>query len=161
MALNIGDTLPSMTLKTVTADGPSEIETDSLFKGKTVVLVGMPGAFTGTCSLNHLPGIVENADAIKAKGVDEIAVLTVNDPFVSGAWADQSGGKDKIVFLADWDIAFTKAIGMDIDLGVAGLGVRSKRYSMIVRNGVVETLNVEESPGDADVSGAAAILNQL
>ncbi|MEM1378544.1 MAG: peroxiredoxin [Pseudomonadota bacterium] len=161
MAISVGDKLPSATLKAMTADGPADIETTSIFDGKTVVLFAVPGAFTPTCTLNHLPGFVENADAIKAKGVDDIAVVAVNDSFVMQAWADASGGKDKITFLADWDAGFTKAIGLEIDLGVAGLGVRSKRYSMIVKDGVVTTLNVEDSPGEADKSGAATLLGQL
>lgn len=161
MSIAIGEKLPSMTLKIVTGDGPANIESAEIFAGKKVVLVAMPGAFTSTCSLNHLPGFADNAAAIKAKGVDDIVVLTVNDPFVMAAWAEQSGAKDKLHFVADWDGAFTHAIGMDIDLGVAGLGVRSKRYSMIVDDGTVAAINVEDSPGEAEVSGAAALLKQL
>lgn len=161
MTIAVGDKLPAMTLKVLGADGPANVESASLFAGKKVVLFAVPGAFTPTCTLNHLPGFVENHEAIMAKGVDDIAVVAVNDPFVVGAWAKQSGGEGKIHFLADWDAAFTKALGMDIDLGVAGLGVRSKRYSMIVEDGTVTTLNVEESPGQADISGAATLLGQL
>lgn len=161
MTIAVGDKLPEMTLKVLGDDGPANMESQSLFAGKKVVLFAVPGAFTPTCTLNHLPGFVENHAAIMAKGVDEIAVVSVNDPFVVGAWAKQSGGEGKIHFLADWDAAFTKALGMEIDLGVAGLGVRSKRYSMIVDDGTVTTLNLEESPGEADVSGAATLLGQL
>lgn len=161
MTILVGDKLPEMTLKVMGEDGPANVESQSLFAGKKIVLFAVPGAFTPTCTLNHLPGYIENYDAISAKGVDDIAVVAVNDPFVVGAWAEQSGGKGKIHFLADWDAAFTKQLGMEIDLGVAGLGVRSKRYSMIVEDGTVTALNVEESPGEADVSGAAALLGQL
>lgn len=161
MTIAVGDKLPEMTLKVLGDDGPANVESGSLFAGKKVVLFAVPGAFTPTCTLNHLPGFVENHEAIMAKGVDDIAVVAVNDPFVVGAWAKQSGGAGKIHFLADWDAAFTKALGMDIDLGVAGLGVRSKRYSMIVEDGTVTTLNLEESPGEADISGAATLLGQL
>ncbi|MEO0543794.1 MAG: peroxiredoxin [Pseudomonadota bacterium] len=161
MVIAVGDKIPTKTLKIVTEDGAAEIETPAMLDGKKVVLFAVPGAFTPTCTLNHLPGFIENADAIKSKGIDEIAVVAVNDPFVMQAWAENSGGSEKIKFLADWDAALTTVLGLEIDLGVAGLGVRSKRYSMIINDGVVEALNIEESPGTAEVSGAAAILEQL
>lgn len=161
MTIAVGDRLPSATFKEKTADGPVEITTDQLFGGRKVVLFGVPGAFTPTCTLNHLPGYLENRDAILAKGVDDIAVVAVNDWHVMGAWAQQTGGLGKIHFLADWDGAFTKALGLDLDLSAGGLGVRSKRYSMLVEDGVVKSLNIEESPGQATVSGAAAMLEQL
>ncbi|RKF06794.1 peroxiredoxin [Oceaniradius stylonematis] len=161
MTIETGAKLPAMTLKTITEDGPADIDSASIFDGKTVVLFAVPGAFTGTCTLTHLPGYLDNRDEILAKGVDEIAVLAINDPFVMAAWAEQTGGMGKIRFLADWDGAFTKAIGMDIDLSVAGLGVRSKRYSMLVKDRTVTSLNVEDSPGEAEKSGAAAMLGQL
>lgn len=161
MTIAIGNKLPSATFKEKAADGPVEITTDELFKGKRVVLFAVPGAFTPTCSLNHLPGFLENRDAILARGVDDIAVVAVNDWHVMGAWAQSSGGMGKIHFLADWDGAFTKALGLDIDLSAGGLGVRSKRYSMLVEDGVVKTLNIEDSPGQADVSSAATIIGQL
>ncbi|GES50223.1 peroxiredoxin [Rhizobium sp. ERR 1071] len=161
MTIAIGDTLPAATFKEKTADGPVEISTEQLFAGKRVVLFAVPGAFTPTCSLNHLPGFLENRDAILAKGIDDIAVVSINDWHVMGAWAQSSGGLGKIHFLADWDGAFTKALGLDVDLSAGGLGIRSKRYSMLVENGVVKTLNIEESPGQATVSGAAAMMEQL
>lgn len=161
MTIAIGNKLPSATFKEKAADGPVKITTDELFKGKRVVLFAVPGAFTPTCSLNHLPGFLENRDAILARGVDDIAVVAVNDWHVMGAWAQSSGGMGKIHFLADWDGAFTKALGLDIDLSAGGLGVRSKRYSMLVEDGVVKTLNIEDSPGQADVSSAATIIGQL
>lgn len=159
--VNTGDKLPEMDLMVMTEDGPAKTPSVDVFNGKKVVLFAVPGAFTPTCTLNHLPGYIENADAIKAKGIDEIAVVAVNDPFVVKAWAEQAGGEGKVTFLSDWDQAFTKAIGMDIDLSAAGLGHRSKRYSMIVDNGEVKQMNVEDSPGEADRSGAAHMLEQL
>lgn len=161
MTISVGDKLPAATFKEKTADGPVEISTDQLFSGKKVVLFAVPGAFTPTCSLNHLPGYLENRDAILARGVDDIAVVAVNDIHVMGAWATSSGGMGKIHFLSDWNAAFTKALGMDIDLSAGTLGVRSKRYSMLVEDGVVKSLNVEESPGQATVSAAAAMLEQI
>ncbi|AGB70346.1 MULTISPECIES: peroxiredoxin [Rhizobium] len=161
MTIAIGDTLPAATFKEKTADGPVEISTEQLFAGKRVVLFAVPGAFTPTCSLNHLPGFLENRDAILAKGIDDIAVVSINDWHVMGAWAQSSGGLGKIHFLADWDGSFTKALGLEADLSAGGLGIRSKRYSMLLEDGVVKTLNIEESPGQATVSGAAAMMEQL
>lgn len=161
MTIAIGETLLNATFKEKTADGPVEITTDELFKGKRVVLFAVPGAFTPTCTLNHLPGYLENRDTILSRGIDDIAVIAVNDWHVMGAWAQASGGMGKIHFLSDWDGSFTKALGLDVDLSAAGLGVRSKRYSMLVENGTVKSLNVEESPGQATVSSAAAMIEQL
>lgn len=161
MTIALGDRLPEATFKEKTADGPVEVKTGDLFAGKKVVLFAVPGAFTPTCTLNHLPGYLENRDAILARGVDDIAVVAVNDWHVMGAWAQQSNALGKIHFLADFDASFTKAMGLDIDLSGGGLGVRSKRYSMLVEDGVVKSLNIEESPGQATVSGAAAMLEQL
>ncbi|MCJ8151446.1 peroxiredoxin [Shinella sp. H4-D48] len=161
MTIAVGDKLPDLKLKERTPDGPAEVSTAELFGGKRIVLFAVPGAFTPTCSLNHLPGYLENRDAILAKGVDDIVVVAVNDLHVMGAWATSTGGAGKLRFIADWDAAFTKALGMDIDLSAGTLGVRSKRYSMLVDDGVVKTLNVEESPGQATVSAAAAMIEQL
>ncbi len=161
MTIEVGQALPNITVKAQTPDGPAEVAMSSILDGRTVVVFAVPGAFTPTCTLNHLPGFMENRDAILAKGVDEIVCIAVNDPFVVGAWADQAGGRDKMRFIADWDAAFTKAIGMDIDLSGGGLGVRSKRYSMLVKDGTVTALNVEDSPGKADASGAARMLEIL
>lgn len=161
MTIAEGDTLPQAKFKEKTADGPIEVSTDELFKGKKVVLFAVPGAFTPTCSLNHLPGYLENRDALLERGVDEIAVVSVNDFFVMGAWAEKTGGNGKIRFLSDWDASFTKALGLELDASGAGLGIRSKRYSMLVENGVVKSLNIEENPGQATTSGAAAMLERL
>lgn len=161
MTIKAGDKLPDATFKIMTADGPAETTTAELFSGKTVVLFAVPGAFTPTCHNNHLPGFVEHFDTIRAKGVDEIAVVSVNDVFVMDAWAKASGNAGKIHFLADGSAEFTKAIGLELDASGFGMGIRSRRYSMIVKDGVVETLNVEDAPGTAEASGAAEILNQL
>ncbi|MBB4953737.1 peroxiredoxin [Agrobacterium vitis] len=161
MTIALGETLPAATFKEKTADGPVEITTDALFKGKKVVLFAVPGAFTPTCTLNHLPGYLENRDALLAKGVDDIAVVSVNDWHVMGAWAQASGGMGKIHFLADWDASFSKALGLDMDLSAGGLGVRSKRYAMLVEDGVVKSLDIEENPGQATVSSAEAMLERL
>ncbi len=161
MTISVGEKLPDATFTIPTADGPAQKSTSDLFAGKTVVLFGVPGAFTPTCSMNHLPGFLEHHDAIMAKGVDLIAVVAVNDVFVMKAWQEATGGKDKILYLADGSGAFAKATGLDIDLGGAGLGVRSKRFSMIVKDGTVSALNIEDSPGKAEASSAEGILAQL
>jgi len=161
MTISVGDKLPEATFKTMTADGAKEISTAEIFPGKKVVLFAVPGAFTPTCSNNHLPGYLENRDAILARGVDTIAVVAVNDVHVMGAWARFTGGEGKILYLADGSGSFAKALGLDIDLSGGGMGLRSKRYSMIVDNGKVTALNVEDSPGKAVESSAAKILEQL
>src|SRR6187402_2027247 len=133
MAIKVGDRVPNGTFTVMTPDGPKPKTTDELFKGKKVVFA-VPGAFTPTCDRNHLPGFIKNADAIKAKGIDTIAVTGVNDVFVMNAWKKSSGAEDKVEFLADGSAAFAKAIGLSIDLGERGLGTRSQRYSMVVED---------------------------
>jgi glutaredoxin/glutathione-dependent peroxiredoxin len=160
MAIKVGDHIPNASFTVMTPEGPKPKTTDDIFKGKKVVLFAVPGAFTPTCSKNHLPGFVTHGDAIKAKGVDTIAVTGVNDVFVMDAWKKASGA-EKIEFLADGSAAFAKAIGLSVDLGERGLGTRSQRYSMLVDDGVVKKLNVEEAPGKAEASGADNLLKQL
>jgi len=160
MAIKVGDQVPNGTFTVMTAEGPKPKTTDELFKGKKVVLFAVPGAFTPACHKNHLPGFVKNLSAIKAKGVDTVAVTGVNDVFVMDAWKKASGG-DGIEFLADGSAAWAKAVGITADLTERGLGVRSGRYSMVVDNGVVKSLNVEEGPGKAEVSGADNLLKGL
>jgi peroxiredoxin len=160
MAIKVGDRIPSASFTVMTAEGPKPKTTDDIFKGKKVVLFAVPGAFTPTCHKNHMPGFVKNADAIKAKGIDTIAVTGVNDVFVMDAWKKASNA-DKIEFLADGSAAFAKAIGLSVDLGERGLGTRSQRYCMLVDDGVVKQLNVEDAPGKADISGADNLLKQL
>jgi glutaredoxin/glutathione-dependent peroxiredoxin len=154
MTIKVGDTIPSMKLMVATADGPREISTDEIFKGKKVVLFAVPGAFTPTCSAKHLPGFVQNADVLKAKGVDTIACIAVNDAFVMGAWGKDQGTGDKIMMLADGAAAFAKAIGLELDLNARGMGWRSQRYALIADLGV-------EAPGGFEASKAEAILAVL
>jgi glutaredoxin/glutathione-dependent peroxiredoxin len=160
MAIKVGDRVPEGTFTVMTADGPKAKTTDELFKGKKVVLFAVPGAFTPTCHKNHLPSFIKNAAAIKGKGVDTIAVTGVNDVFVMDAWKKASGS-DSIDFLADGSGNWAKALGMTLDLSERGLGVRSQRYAMIVDDGVVKTLNIEDAPGKADISGADNLLKSL
>jgi len=161
MPIKVGDKLPSATFRVITADGPKPLTTDDVFKGKKVVLFAVPGAFTPTCTKNHLPGYITNAAAIKAKGIDTIAVTGVNDQFVMDAWKKASGGEGKVEFLADGNGDFAKAIDLTLDASGNGLGLRSKRYSMVVEDGVVKSLTVEEAPGKAEASGAEALLKSL
>jgi peroxiredoxin (alkyl hydroperoxide reductase subunit C) len=149
-----------MKLMAATAEGPKEISTDDIFKGKKVVLFAVPGAFTPTCSAKHLPGFVQHADEIKAKGVDTIACISVNDAFVMGAWGKDQGTGDKVEMLADGAAAFAKAIGLELDLNARGMGWRSQRYALIANDGVVTHLGVE-APGGFEVSKAEAILAAL
>ena len=160
MTIKAGDKLPEATFKTMTEDGAKDLTTADVFAGKKVVLFGVPGAFTPTCSNNHLPGYLENHDAIIARGVDQIAVIAVNDHHVMGAWARFTGGEGKILYLADGSGDFAKSVGLDNDLSANGMGLRSKRFSMILDDGKVVALNVETKPG-VDESGAAKILEQL
>lgn len=160
MTIKVGDSIPSLKLMTATADGPKEVGTDEIFKGKKVVLFATPGAFTPTCSAKHLPGFVQLADAITAKGVDTIACMAVNDAFVMGAWAKEQGCGDKVLMLADGSGAFTKALGLELDLVARGLGVRSQRFALVADDGKVTHLAVEQ-PGGFDVSRAEAILAVL
>ena len=160
MTLSVGDTLPEATFMTMTPDGPNKLSTDDVFKGKTVALFAVPGAFTPTCSAKHLPGFVEKAAEIKAKGVDTIACVSVNDVFVMDAWGKSQNAGDDVVMLADGNGDFAKAIGLVMDGSGFGMGTRSQRFSMIVKDGVVSELNVE-GPGEFKVSSADHILGQL
>ena len=160
MTIKVGDRVPNGTFTVMTAEGPKPLTADDLFKGKKVVLFAVPGAFTPTCHKNHLPGFVKNAAAIKAKGVDTIAVTGVNDVFVMDAWKKASGG-DAIEFLADGSAAWAKALGLSMDLTERGLGMRSQRYAMLVEDGVVKQLNIEDVPGKAEISGADNLLKSL
>ncbi len=161
MTIKIGDKLPEATFRLVTADGAKPVKTSEFFDGRKIVLFGLPGAFTPTCHKNHLPGFLADEAAFKAKGVDEIAMTSVNDHYVLEAWQNATGAVGHIAFLADGSGDFAKAIGLELDAAAGGLGVRSKRYSMLVEDGVVKLLNVEESPGKADLSGAPHLLVEL
>ncbi len=158
--IKVGDKIPSVKLRHMTSDGPKEITTDEIFKGKKVVLFALPGAFTPTCSAKHLPGFVEKAAEIKGKGVDAIACLSVNDAFVMNAWGKEQKADGKVQMIADGNGDFTRAVGLELDGSGYGLGKRSQRYAMIVQDGVVKALNVEK-PGSFEVSSAEAILKAL
>jgi glutaredoxin/glutathione-dependent peroxiredoxin len=160
MAIKVGDKVPSVTLRHLTTDGVQAVSSDDYFKGRTVAIFGLPGAYTRTCSSRHLPGYVANSEALKAKGIEEIACVSVNDAFVMGAWGkDQSTG-DKVVMLADGSGDFTRAVDLELDLTKGGLGKRSQRYSMLVDNGVVKALHVEAA-GKFEVSDADTMLKDL
>jgi peroxiredoxin len=160
MPIKVGDRLPEAKFRVMTPEGPAWKSTDDVFKGKKVALFAVPGAYTNTCHKMHVPSISQNADAIKAKGVNTIAVTSVNDVFVMDAW-QKATAADKLQFLADGNGEFAKAIDLAFDGSGNGLGTRSKRYSMLVEDGVVKKLNIEESPGKVEVSGGDALLKQL
>jgi glutaredoxin/glutathione-dependent peroxiredoxin len=161
MTIKVGDKIPSATFKQLTPEGPKDITTDELFSGKKVILFAVPGAFTPTCSQRHLPGYVDKVGDIKAKGVDEIACVAVNDAFVMGAWGKEQKTEGKVRMLADGSGDFARAIGLELDATRLGLGKRSQRYSMLVDDGVVKTLNVEQQPGQVDTSSAETMLKAL
>ena len=160
MTIQVGDKLPEATFMTMADGAPQPRTTEEVFGGKTVALFAVPGAFTPTCSTRHLPGFIDKADELKAKGVDAIACVSVNDVFVMDAWAKSQDAADSIAMLADGNGAFAKAIGLEMDASGLGMGPRSQRYSMIVKDGVVQTLNVEEG-GAFDVSSADHMLAQV
>jgi peroxiredoxin (alkyl hydroperoxide reductase subunit C) len=160
MTIEVGDKIPSMKLIMATPEGPKETSTEEIFKGKKVVLFAVPGAFTPTCSAKHLPGFVQNAEAIKAKGVDTIACIAVNDAFVMGAWGKDQGTDGKVTMLADGAAQFAKALGLELDLNARGMGVRSQRYALVAEDGKVIHLAVE-APGGFEVSKAESILAAL
>ena len=161
MAIKVGDRLPEAKFRVMGSEGPAVKSTGDIFKGKKVVLFAVPGAFTPTCSNNHLPGFLQNADAFKQKGIDTIAVTGVNDVFVMDAWKKASGAGSKIEFLSDGNGEFAKALDMTLDGSGFGLGTRSKRYAMLVDDGVVKKLNVEDVAGKAEASGAENLLKQI
>ena len=161
MTIQVGDKIPAGTLREKTADGIDEISTDDLFGGKKVVVFSVPGAFTQTCSAKHLPGFVGQASGFKAKGVDTVACLSVNDAFVMGAWGDAQAAGGKVRMLADGSGDFTKALGMELDLSGLGLGIRGKRFAMVVDNGTVTNLFVEPNPGELVASSAENVLESL
>ena len=159
MTINVGDRIPDVQLSVVTPNGPEQVSSSDYFAGRRVALFAVPGAFTPTCSARHLPSYVEKAGDLKGKGVDEIACISVNDPFVMGAWGERDGSAD-ITMLADGNGAFADAVGLAMDGSKFGMGKRSQRYSMLVNDGVVEQLNVE-APGEYRASSAETLLEQL
>jgi len=160
MAIKVGDSIPDVKIMQATAEGPREVSTGELFRGRTAVLFGVPGAFTPTCSAKHLPGYVQHADQLRAKGVDLIACMAVNDAFVMGAWAKDQGVDERIAMLADGSAAFTRALGLELDLTARGLGVRCQRFALVAKDGKVTHLAVE-APGAFEVSKAEAVLAAL
>jgi peroxiredoxin len=160
MAIKVGDTLPEMKLMTAGPDGPKEESTTSLFGGKTVVMFATPGAFTPTCSAKHLPGFVQQIEQFRAKGVDTVVCMAVNDPFVMAAWGKDQGVDGKVIMLADGVGSWTQALGLELDLSSRGLGKRSQRFALIAKNKVVTHLAIE-APGDFDVSRAETVLQAL
>ena len=160
MALKVGDKIPAAKLQIKTKDGVQTKTTDEIFGGKKVVLFALPGAFTPTCSAKHLPGFVNNHQALKSKGIDSVACLSVNDAFVMDAWGKDQGVEDKVLMLADGNGEFTKAVGLTMDGTGYGMGLRSQRYAMVLDDGVIKTLNVE-APGAFEVSSAESILKAL
>ena len=160
MTIQVGDRIPSTTLIKATAEGPQPVESDEFFAGRKIALFSVPGAFTPTCSARHLPGYVDKADELKAKGVDEIACIAVNDAFVMNAWGAQAGAEGKVTMLADGNGTFAEAIGLTMDGSKFGMGTRGQRWSAIVQDGTVSELNVEE-PGAFSVSSADHLIAQL
>jgi glutaredoxin/glutathione-dependent peroxiredoxin len=160
MTIKVGDKIPSATLYRMGEKGPEAVTTDELFSKKKVVLFGLPGAFTPTCSAKHVPGFLQNAEKFKSKGIDTIACVSVNDAFVMGAWAKDQGTAGKVQMLGDGSAELTKKMGIELDLTGRGLGVRSRRFSMLVDNGVVKKLNLEEG-GALETSGAETLLGQI
>lgn len=160
MTIKAGDKIPSVTLNIMTENGPDAISTDDLLTGKTVALFGVPGAFTPTCSAKHLPGFVTNAEALKSKGVEAIGCISVNDPFVMGAWGKDQGVDDKVMMLADGSAVFTKATGLELDLTDRGLGLRCQRFAMIVKDGVVQSIEIDEA-GQFEKTSAESVLGTL
>jgi peroxiredoxin len=160
MTISVGDRIPQATFMKATAEGPQPVNSEEFFAGRRVAMFSVPGAFTPTCSARHLPGFVERADEIKAKGVDEIACTAVNDAFVMGAWAESAGASDKVTMLSDGNGAFAQAVGLTMDGSKYGMGTRGQRFAMVVNDGVVEQLHVEE-PGAFNVSSADYLIERL
>ena len=161
MSISVGDKLPEATFTVMTADGPSGMSTSDVFAGKTVAAFAVPGAFTPTCHLKHLPGFLDHLKDFKDRGVDTVACIAMNDIFVLDAWAKSTGADGKILFLADGNGDFTKAMGLEFDASAVGLGERSKRYAMLVDDGVVKALNIEDAPASAIISSADELLKSL
>lgn len=161
MSIKVGDKVPSVKIKHLTAEGMQEMDTGELFAGKKVIMLGVPGAFTPSCSNIHLPGYVSKADELKAKGVDAIVCMAVNDPFVMKVWAEQQNVAGKVTMVPDGNGAFTKALGLDLDGSGAGLGHRCKRFSLVAEDGVVKSLEVENVPSEVGVTGVESCMVKL
>jgi len=160
MTIGVGDKIPSVTLYRMTGEGPGAITTDEIFKGKKVAMFGVPGAFTPTCSAKHLPGFIAKAGDLKAKGIDQIVCLSVNDAFVMGAWGKDQNAGDKVMLVGDGSADFTKAAGLELDLGPRGLGLRCQRFAMVVDNGVVKSIEIDAA-GTFEKTSAESVLSRL
>lgn len=161
MSIGVGDKLPEATFRVMTADGPAEKTVADVFGGKTVAAFAVPGAYTPTCHAKHVPGFLDNLEALKARGIDDVVCIAVNDVFVLDKWAKDTGGEGKITFLSDGNGDFTNAIGMELDASAVGLGKRSKRYAMLAEDGVVKVLNIEDVPSTAEASSAGELLKSF
>ncbi|MCZ7659558.1 MAG: peroxiredoxin [Xanthobacteraceae bacterium] len=161
MPIKVGDRLPEAKLRVMTAEGPAWKTTGEIFSGKKVAMFAVPGAFTGTCHKSHMPSFLRNVDALKAKGVDAIVVTAVNDHFVMDEWIKASGAQGKIEFLSDGNAEFAKALDMAVDASAGGMGIRSRRYAMLIDDGVVKVVNIEEKPGTVDISSAENLLKSM
>lgn len=161
MAIKVGEKVPAGSFGVMKGEGPGAVSTDDLFRGKSVVLFSVPGAFTPTCSRTHLPSFVQNAAALKAKGVDTVACMAVNDVFVMDAWSKSAGAEGKVLMLADGNASYTKALGLELDASGFGMGTRGQRFAMVVKDGVVQKLMVEPSAGQCTVSGGSSVLESL
>ncbi len=161
MAISPGERIPEATFHVMTAEGPTAMSSEDVFAGKKVVLFAVPGAYTPTCHMKHLPGFIEHAADFKAKGVDAVACTAVNDPFVLDNWAKTTGAENKILFLADGNADFARAVGADLDASAFGLGTRSKRYAMLVEDGVVKSIHIEDVPTEVTSSSAETLLQEV
>jgi glutaredoxin/glutathione-dependent peroxiredoxin len=161
MTIRPGDRIPDVNFRSPGSDGPTTLTSAEVFSGKKVVLFAVPGAFTPTCTMNHLPGYLEHERDLRERGIETIAVTAVNDVHVMRAWAEATGSTGRILFLADGNAEFAHAVGLEMDMSGGGMGTRSKRYSMLVDDGVVRSVNVEDSPGRAETSSAAVMLESL
>lgn len=161
MAISPGERIPEATFHVMTAEGPTAMSSEDVFAGKKVVLFAVPGAYTPTCHMKHLPGFIEHAADFKAKGVDTVACTAVNDPFVLDNWAKTTGAENKILFLADGNADFARAVGADLDASAFGLGTRSKRYAMLVEDGVVKSIHIEDVPTEVTSSSAETLLQEV
>ena len=161
MAISPGERIPEATFHVMTAEGPTAMSSEDVFAGKKVVLFAVPGAYTPTCHMKHLPGFIEHAADFKAKGVDAVACTAVNDPFVLDNWAKTTGAENKILFLADGNADFARAVGADLDASAFGLGTRSKRYAMLVEDGVLKSIHIEDVPTEVTSSSAETLLQEV
>ena len=161
MTISVGNSAPAGSFKVITSDGPKDTAAADVLGQGNVVLVGLPGAFTPTCNDNHVPGYLENADAIKQRGVDAIYILSANDHHVMRAWEKSLGSEGKVQMISDWDASYATALGLNVDISAYGLGMRAKRFSILFKDGKVAVVNVEDNPGQVSSTSAAALISAL